>query len=131
MLLEALLEQVKAGQGQVVSLVGAPGMGKSRLLDEFRQRLIGQHVRYAEGQCLAYGSGIALSSSPGPAAGSLWHRRGRSSGGAPTKVRPACSRRASIPMAQSCLISSTSWACPERRDRFADLSAEGRKRADV
>ena len=57
LLLDALLEQVKAGRGQVVSLVGAPGMGKSRLLDEFRQRLIEQRVRYAEGQCLAYGSG--------------------------------------------------------------------------
>ena len=58
LLLHALLEQVQAGRGQVVSLVGAPGMGKSRLLDEFRQRLTEQPVRYAVGQCLAYGSGI-------------------------------------------------------------------------
>ena len=78
MLLDALLEQVKAGRGQVVSLVGAPGMGKSRLLDEFRQRLTGQPVRYAEGQCLAYGSVDALSARPGPAAGVLRDRRGRS-----------------------------------------------------
>jgi predicted ATPase len=56
MLLDAILEQVKAGRGQVVSLVGAPGMGKSRLLNEFRQSLTGQRVRYAQGQCLAYGS---------------------------------------------------------------------------
>jgi hypothetical protein len=55
-LLEALLEQVRAGRGQVASLVGAPGIGKSRLLDEFRQRLIGQCVRYTEGHCLSYGS---------------------------------------------------------------------------
>jgi predicted ATPase len=39
-----------------VGLVGALGVGKSRLLDEFRQHLAGQRVRYAEGQCLAYGS---------------------------------------------------------------------------
>jgi len=57
-LLDGVLEQVKSGQGQVVSLLGEPGMGKSRLLYEFRQRLIGRHVRYTEGQCLAYGSGI-------------------------------------------------------------------------
>jgi predicted ATPase len=56
MLLDALLEQVKAGRGQVVSLVGAAGMGKSRLLDEFRRRLSGQRIQYAEGHCLAYGS---------------------------------------------------------------------------
>jgi tetratricopeptide (TPR) repeat protein len=41
----------------VVSLVGAPGLGKSRLLAEFRHHLTQQRVRYAEGQCLAYGSG--------------------------------------------------------------------------
>jgi tetratricopeptide (TPR) repeat protein len=32
-------------------------MGKSRLLDEFRQRLVGPRLRYAAGHCLAYGSG--------------------------------------------------------------------------
>jgi DNA-binding NtrC family response regulator/predicted ATPase len=56
LLLDAVIEQVKAGRGQVVGLVGALGVGKSRLLDEFRQHLTGQPVRFAEGQCLAYGS---------------------------------------------------------------------------
>jgi predicted ATPase len=55
-LLDAVLDQVKAGRGQVVGLVGALGVGKSRLLAEFRQHLTGQRVRYTEGQCLAYGS---------------------------------------------------------------------------
>ncbi|MGH8058436.1 MAG: AAA family ATPase, partial [Candidatus Entotheonellia bacterium] len=44
------------GQGQVVGLVGEPGMGKSRLLHEFAQSLRGQAVTYREGHCLAYGS---------------------------------------------------------------------------
>jgi tetratricopeptide (TPR) repeat protein len=57
-LLDALLEQVNAGRGQAVTLIGAPGMGKSRLLGEFRQRLTEQRVRYAQGHCLAYGSGV-------------------------------------------------------------------------
>jgi tetratricopeptide (TPR) repeat protein len=56
MLLGAIFEQVEVGRGQVVSLVGPPGMGKSRLLEEFCQRRIGPRVRYAEGHCLAYGS---------------------------------------------------------------------------
>jgi predicted ATPase len=55
-LLDAVLEQVKAGRGQVVGLVGALGVGKSRFLEEFHQHLTGQRVRYAAGQCLAYGN---------------------------------------------------------------------------
>ena len=52
-LLEAVLEQVTTGRGQVVSLVGALGIGKSRLLAEFHQRLSGQPVRYLQRHCLA------------------------------------------------------------------------------
>ena len=44
------------GQGQVLGLAGEPGIGKSRLLHEFRQRLGDQPVTYAEGHCLAYGN---------------------------------------------------------------------------
>jgi hypothetical protein len=55
-LLDAAWEQVNAGQGQVVGLVGAPGMGKSRLLAELRQRFGAQGIPYREGQCLSYGS---------------------------------------------------------------------------
>jgi len=53
-MLHELLAEVEAGRGQVVGIVGEPGMGKSRLLWEFRQRLTGQRVRYLEGHCLAY-----------------------------------------------------------------------------
>jgi AAA ATPase domain/Bacterial regulatory protein, Fis family len=54
--LRALLGQVEEGQGQVVGIVGEPGVGKSRLLDEFRRSLAGQRVTYLEGRCLSYGS---------------------------------------------------------------------------
>jgi hypothetical protein len=54
-LLQAGLAQVAQGQGQVIGIVGEPGMGKSRLLAEFRQRLAGQAVTYYEGHCLPYG----------------------------------------------------------------------------
>jgi DNA-binding NtrC family response regulator/tetratricopeptide (TPR) repeat protein len=57
-ILYALLDHVKAGRGQVVSVVGAPGMGKSRLLETFCQGLTDRGVRYVAGQCLAYGSGV-------------------------------------------------------------------------
>jgi class 3 adenylate cyclase len=57
-MLHKLLGQAEEGRGQVVGIVGEPGMGKSRLLYEFRQRLRGQRVTYLEGRCLSYGSAI-------------------------------------------------------------------------
>ena len=56
--LEELLAQVEAGYGQVVGVVGEAGVGKSRLLYEFRQRLAEKRVTYLEGRCLSYGSGM-------------------------------------------------------------------------
>jgi class 3 adenylate cyclase len=50
--------QVEAGRGQVVGIVGEPGMGKSRLVYEFRRSLAGKRVTYLEGRCLSYGSAI-------------------------------------------------------------------------
>ena len=43
------------GQGQVVGLVGEPGMGKTRLLTEFCRRVPGNQVMVYEGSCLSYG----------------------------------------------------------------------------
>jgi transcriptional regulator with AAA-type ATPase domain/tetratricopeptide (TPR) repeat protein len=65
-LLADLLGQVAEGHGQVVGVVGEPGVGKSRLLYEFRRQLgagipsvpAAQPVRYLEGHCLAYGSAM-------------------------------------------------------------------------
>lgn len=58
--LHALLTQVEHGQGQVIGIVGEPGMGKSRLLLEFSRSLRAQEklVTYLEGHCLSYHSVI-------------------------------------------------------------------------
>jgi class 3 adenylate cyclase/tetratricopeptide (TPR) repeat protein len=56
--LEALLAQVENGQGHVVGIVGEAGLGKSRLVHEFRQRLHGKRLTYLEGRCLSYGRAI-------------------------------------------------------------------------
>ncbi len=53
--LHALLQEVTGGRGQVVSIVGEPGMGKSRLLYEFRRSLRPQRVTYLAGACVSYG----------------------------------------------------------------------------
>ncbi|MBI4588589.1 MAG: AAA family ATPase [Candidatus Rokubacteria bacterium] len=54
------LAQVERGQGQIVGMVGEPGVGKSRLLYEFRRGLAGQRVTFLEGRCVSYGSAIPL-----------------------------------------------------------------------
>jgi len=56
--LSDLLEQAERGQGQVVGIVGEPGVGKSRLLYEFRQGLAERRVTYLEGRCPSYGASI-------------------------------------------------------------------------
>ena len=54
--LQAVLAQVEGGRGQVLGMVGEPGMGKSRLLAEWRHSLAAQAVTYLEGHCWSYGS---------------------------------------------------------------------------
>ena len=49
------LEEVKAGSDQVVGIVGEAGVGKSRLLFEFKNRLSHNNFNYLEGRCLQYG----------------------------------------------------------------------------
>ena len=57
-LLAELFERVESGDGQVVGIVAEAGGGKSRLLYEFGQRLIGKQVTYLAGRCLSYGQAL-------------------------------------------------------------------------
>jgi predicted ATPase len=50
-------EKACAGQGQMVFIVGEPGIGKSRLLYEFRQQ-IGDRATWQEGRCVSFGRAI-------------------------------------------------------------------------
>jgi tetratricopeptide (TPR) repeat protein len=54
-LLQDYLAAAMAGQGQVVGVVGEPGLGKTRLVAEFCRRLAGAQVTVVEGRCLSYG----------------------------------------------------------------------------
>src|SRR5262245_9208772 len=55
-ILHALLAQVEEGRGQVVGVVGEPGLGKSRLVYEFRRSWGRRRLAYRAGRCLSYGS---------------------------------------------------------------------------
>ena len=59
-ILTRCFERVKAGQGQGVFIVGEAGIGKSRLLLEFRRALAqaGENVTWREGRCISFGRTI-------------------------------------------------------------------------
>ena len=60
--LELLLDvyaRAKNGRGQAISIVADAGMGKSRLLYEFRKAIANEEVTFLEGKCLSYSRGVA------------------------------------------------------------------------
>ena len=60
--LELLLdgfERAKSGRGQALSIVGEAGVGKSRLLYEFKKAIAREDVTFLEGRCLSYSRGEA------------------------------------------------------------------------
>jgi class 3 adenylate cyclase/tetratricopeptide (TPR) repeat protein len=56
--LNNFLRQVENGHGQAVGIVGEPGIGKSRLLAQFRRQVTDRRVTWVEGRCLSYGTAI-------------------------------------------------------------------------
>jgi len=60
--LELLLDgfqRAKLGKGQAFSIISEAGVGKSRLLYEFRKAVANEDVNFLEGKCLSYGRGVA------------------------------------------------------------------------
>jgi class 3 adenylate cyclase/tetratricopeptide (TPR) repeat protein len=53
-------EGARGGRGRVVFVVGEAGIGKSRLLFEFRRRLGAEPHAYLEGRCASYGTHTAF-----------------------------------------------------------------------
>jgi class 3 adenylate cyclase/tetratricopeptide (TPR) repeat protein len=51
-------EKVQSGSGQVVGIVGEAGVGKTRLIMEFKNRLPTSAYKYLQGQCIHYGDSI-------------------------------------------------------------------------
>jgi predicted ATPase len=60
--LEILIDsfaRVKTGRGQAVSIFAEAGVGKSRLLYEFRKAVSSEDVNFLERRCLSYSKGVA------------------------------------------------------------------------
>jgi len=60
--LELLLdgyERAKSGRGQVFSILAEAGVGKSRLLYEFRKGVANEDATFLEGKCLSYNRNVA------------------------------------------------------------------------
>jgi class 3 adenylate cyclase/tetratricopeptide (TPR) repeat protein len=53
------LERAKGGRGQAFSIVSEAGIGKSRLLYEFRKAVSSEDVTFIESKCLSYSRGVA------------------------------------------------------------------------
>jgi len=58
--LEAALERAVEGDGQVVALVGEPGVGKSRLAHEFSERCAAEGISVQRARALAHGREVPL-----------------------------------------------------------------------
>ncbi|MDQ3875308.1 MAG: AAA family ATPase [Actinomycetota bacterium] len=52
--LRAAVDEVISGRGQVLLLLGEPGIGKTRMLEELRA-IAGERVTWLQGNCLSYG----------------------------------------------------------------------------
>ncbi|KKM61001.1 hypothetical protein LCGC14_1536140 [marine sediment metagenome] len=52
-------ERSKTGRGQAISIMAEAGVGKSRLLYEFRKAVSNEDVTFQEGKCLSYSRGVA------------------------------------------------------------------------
>ena len=53
--LRGYFDQAKRGRGQVVFITGEAGLGKSRLLHEFRRSALDEPLTWIEGHCISYG----------------------------------------------------------------------------
>ena len=54
---DALERTLESGRSHLVTVTGAPGIGKSRLVTEFLER-VGDRAAVLRGRCVSYGQGI-------------------------------------------------------------------------
>ena len=87
--LHAIWAHVTRGQGQVVGVVGDAGMGKSRLVAEFRRSLRSEPHTYLQGHCVSYSQTLAYQ----PVLALLRHACGITDGDRPAVIAVKVRRR--------------------------------------
>ncbi|HEY7535852.1 MAG TPA: adenylate/guanylate cyclase domain-containing protein, partial [Thermodesulfobacteriota bacterium] len=58
-LIKNSLEKIKDEKGQIVGIIGEAGIGKSRLVYEFKSLIGDDEINYLEGHCISYGSSLS------------------------------------------------------------------------
>jgi hypothetical protein len=77
-----VLEILPLRERGVVGIVGEPGIGKSRLLDEFRRSLTGRPLTYVRGHCVSYDNASPYL----PVLDLLWHHCGMTDADGPEAI---------------------------------------------
>ena len=57
--LRSIWNRATGGFGQVLGIMGEPGVGKTRLMHEFKRSLADDDIHFLEGRCLPHGASIA------------------------------------------------------------------------
>ncbi len=58
-LLNDTLHEVREGKGQIVCIIGEAGLGKSRIVHEFKSTFGDDESEFLEGQCISYGKSFS------------------------------------------------------------------------
>jgi hypothetical protein len=115
-ILHDALDKARAGQGQFITVMGEPGIGKSRLLFEFRHGVPRDQATVLTGHCQSYGTGTP--SCP------WWTRSGAGSGWR----RPAAPMRCTTTWSRRCARSRRRWSATCRNISTCSRSRARRTR---
>ncbi|HET7875100.1 MAG TPA: sigma 54-interacting transcriptional regulator, partial [Methylomirabilota bacterium] len=123
-ILEAMLDQAAAGRGQVVGITGEPGIGKSRLLQEFHRRLERRRIAYRQGNCVSYWRAMPYA----PLLDVFREAYGITGGDAGPEISQKVRRgleQAGMDPDEWAPYLLVLWGLPEETERLAGLSPEG------
>ncbi len=124
-LLHQAFERAREGRGQVVGLVGEAGVGKSRLLYEFR-REVGARALFLEGRCVSYGQTIPFLPVIGMLKGGLRIEDGDAPEAVVAKVRQGLERAGADPSHVPFILNLLGVATADHELRA--MTAEARRR---